>query len=364
MKPLAKRVTELNSSGLRKMFELAKNLKDPLDLSLGMSDFPLPDEVKNKIIEYVKTGDSGYTGNKGDLEVRQAIVKKLAKKNNIQTNVEEIIITSGVTGGIVLALSCLLDPGDEIMVLDPYFVMYQQIIYFLGAQPIYLDTYPNWEIPWEEMEKRVSPKTKAILFDSPRNPNGQVYGRADLEKLAAFAKKHDLVVISDEVYEEFIYEGEQISIGSIYQPTITLMGPSKSAALAGWRIGYLQGPQDLIEQMVKAQQTYYVCAPHPAQIALGASLDLDYTEMKKDYTEKNKMVKEILGNYPGLKGSFYAFLPAPSGDADDMVEKLIKENVLVVPGKVFSQKNTHFRISYSIPNEKLKKALEIIKKYL
>jgi len=346
------------------MFNLAQDMQDPLDLSLGMSDFPVSDSVKQAVVESIESGSSGYSVNAGDLKVRKKIVEKLVEKNNIQAKEDEIIITSGATGGLLLSLATVLDPGDEIMIFDPYFVLYKQISTFLGAKPIFVSTYPNWDLPIEKMEELVTPRTKAVLFNSPNNPTGRVYTKDEITKLAKFAEKYDLTIISDEVYEEFVYEGDHFSIGSIYPQTITLMGPSKSAALAGWRVGYLHASKEVVEQMMKVQQIFYVCAPRLAQVALAASLDLDYKSILSKYTEKKSIVKEILGEYPGVQGAFYAFLPAPNDDAAALVTSLVKDNLLIVAGEVFSEQNTHFRIAYSMPDDKLRKALEIIKKYL
>jgi len=365
MKPLASRALNINVSGLRKMFELAQTIKDPIDLSLGMSDFDIPDSIKTDVYDFIKQPrNSGYTVNAGDYGVRQAVAQKLQIKNKINAKPEEIVITNGATGGLVIALAAILDPGDEIIVFDPYFVLYEQILQFLGAKVQLISTYPNWEIPWAELESKISGRTKAILINTPNNPTGKVLSQSDLEKLAAVARQHDLFIVSDEIYESYVYEGEHFSIGSIYPQTITLMGPSKSAALAGWRIAYAHANAQIIEQLYKLQQFIYVCASRPAQAALASSLQIDFAPYLEQYKIKQRLVKEILGDYPGIEGAFYAFLPAPNNEATEFVTKLIKDKVITVPGNIFSSFNSHFRIAYSVPNEKLEAALKIIKQNL
>ncbi len=354
---LSSRASSIENSGIIRMFELAKKVKDPLDLSLGMSDFDIPQEIKQAAINHIQSGSSGYSVNAGEPKIREALAEKLKKQNNIQAKPSEIIITSGATGGLTIALATLLDPGDEIIVFDPYFVLYEQIISFLGAKPTYISTYPNWDLPFNKIKASITDKTKAILINSPNNPTGRVYSKEELSQLAAIAKEHDLYIISDEVYENFVYQGEHISLASLYKKTITLMGPSKSAALAGWRIGYLHAPEEAITELLKLQQIFYVCASRPAQITLAKSLDYNYSPILEKYKEKNKLVKNILGDYPGLEGAFYAFLPNTKKD-------LLDHKIITTPGEVFSQQNTHFRISYSVNNDILTKALQIIKQEL
>lgn len=361
---ISKRVLNLKGSKIRKIFELAGEVEDPYDLSLGVPAMDVPQSVKQAAIDEIMSDRKGYSVNAGFLEVRKKVAEKLSSKNNIKASAGEIIITAGVTAGLWLALSALVDEGDDVIIFDPYFVPYPGLIEFLGARAVKISTYPNWEIPFAELEKNITSKTKAILFNNPNNPTGKVYERSDLECLIEIARKNNLWIISDEIYNDIVFEKEFISTASLYQNTITLMGPSKSASLAGYRAGYLHGPKEVIEEMNKLQQLFYVCAPLPSQMALSASLDLDTNEVKNFYKKKRDMVREVLGDYPGLHGAFYGYFPAPEGKSEELVKALIAEKVLTVPGIAFSDRDTHFRISYSVDDLKLKPALEIIKNHL
>lgn len=363
-KKVSDRVSRIQTSRIRKLFELAATIENPLDLSLGVPTLEIPESVKQAAIQEIMSDRKGYSVNAGFLDVRRKVAHKLKTKNKIEAHPDEIIITSGVAAGLWLALASLVEDGDEVIIFDPYFVPYPALIEFLGGKSVKINTYPNWEIPWDELRHKITPKTKAILFNNPNNPTGKVYRKEDVENLAKIAEENNLWVISDEIYEDIVFEGEMTSFGSVYPNTISLMGPSKSASLSGFRVGYLHAPKEIIGEINKLQQLFYVCASMPSQMALAASLDIDYSNVKEFYKAKRDMVKDVLGNYPGLEGAFYAFLPSKGGDSEKLAEELVKAKVLAVPGSAFSDSKTHFRISYSVPDETLKKALEVISKYI
>lgn len=358
---ISKRVKVIQTSKIRKIFDLAAMAEDPYDLSLGVPELEIPQSVKQAAVNETLSKRKGYSPNAGFIDVRRKVAEKLESKNNIEAKPEEVIITAGVTAGLWLALAVLVDEGDEVIIFDPYFVPYPGLIEFLGGKAVKINTYPNWNIPWEELQSKITPRTKAILFNTPNNPTGKAYERGDVEKLAEIARKNNLWIISDEIYEEIIFDKTHTSAASLYPNTITLMGPSKSASLAGYRVAYLHAPKDIIPEIVKLQQLFYVCAPLSAQMALAESLDLDYVPMRSFYRAKRDMVRRVLGDYPGLEGAFYGFFPSGVADSEELVKKLIAERVLTVPGSAFSDKNSHFRISYSVSDDKLKAALEIIK---
>ncbi len=368
----SKRVASIQTSKIRKIFDLAAAVEDPYDLSLGVPAFDIPEKIKKAVMDEVMSDRKGYSPNAGFLDVRRKVAEKLKLKNKIAATAEEVIITSGVTAGLWLALATLIDEGDEVIVFDPYFVPYSSLIEFLGGKPIKISTYPNWEIPWEELKAKITPKTKAILFNTPNNPTGKVYEESDVQKLVEIAKKNNqknnqqnnLWIISDEIYEEIIFDKIHTSTASLYPYTITLMGPSKSASLAGYRVAYLHAPKSVIGEMIKLQQLFYVCAPLASQMALEVSLDIDPSPMRDFYKEKRDMVRNILGDYPGLEGAFYGFFPSGDENSEELVKKLMAEKVLTVPGSAFSDRNSHFRISYSVLDDELKMALEIIKKHI
>jgi len=343
------------------MFELAGKLHDPIDLSLGMPDMELPADIKEQAI-FQLNDKPGYSVTAGYFDVRKAVAEKLKRKNQIDATPEEIIITSGATGGLSLALFSILNREDEVVVIDPYFVLYNQMIDFIGAKAVKVSSYPDFCLPIDRIKTAITSRTKVILINTPNNPTGAVYHLTELKALAELAKIHNIIIVSDEVYEPFVYHNNKhVSVASLYANTVTIMGPSKSDGLAGWRIGYLHAPAEIVEQMIKVQQVFYVCAPTPAQKALLLSLRHDYQTLVDKFEKKRDAVFSTLSKkYPisSLQGSFYAFFEV--GNDKEYVEKLVGKSVLLVPGSVFSTKLTHVRLAYGVNDNLLQKGLDII----
>jgi len=226
-----------------------------------------------------------------------------------------------------------------------------------------LDTYPDFQFDINKLNKLITAKTKAVIINTPNAPTGQVYSKQTLIALAQVARKHNLIIISDEIYEDFIYDNvRHFSIGSIYQNTITLNGFSKSFGMPGWRIGYLHAPKKIITEMIKLQQLLYCCAPSIAQhAAITALCDRNYADkIKKQYQRKRDLIYSGLKNKFNLikpAGSFYAFITAPGGDGTEFCKRALKANVALVPGGVFSQHNTHFRLAFCVGDEIIKKGV-------
>lgn len=362
---LSKRLNSLEGSGIRRIFELAaKNKGECVNLSIGQPDFKVPASLKRAAKRAIDADVNSYTSTSGLPELKAKIASKLNKENNIKAKEDEIIVTPGVSSSIFLLLSALLNPGDEVIMPDPYFLVYEQIIKFLGAKLVTLDTYPDFHLDSAKLEKLITKKTKLIILNSPSNPTGMVYGRAELTAVAEVVKKYDLIVISDEIYEYFDFEQKFFSIGSIYKKTITLNGYSKSHAITGWRVGYAHGPKEVIEAMNKLQQYTFVCAPSFAQQALVWENEFSLAMTLKDYRRKRDLVYQSLKDSYELnrpEGAFYAFIKIPKG-RNDFIEEVIKNNLLVVPGNVFSKKNTHFRLCFAAPDAVLIKGLAILNK--
>jgi len=303
----------------------------------------------------------------GILPLRQKIAEKLKRENQIDAKAEEILITAGVSGGLFLAFAALLNPGEEIIVPDPYFVAYKQLLKFLGAKPRFVSTYPDFCLRPEKIEAIVNRKTKAILLNSPNNPTGQVLERATIEAMVRIAKKHNLWLISDEVYEAFIFDGRKnFSPANIYEKTITLNGFSKIYAMTGWRLGYLHGPKEIVAEMAKLQQYTFVCGPSFAQKAALKGLDMNFEkEIKRNYQRKRDLIYHGLRDHFRVvkpEGAFYLFPQAPDGRGMDFVERAVKKNVLLVPGSVFSERNSHFRISFAATEKTIYEGVKILTK--
>ncbi len=363
MRSLADRVSATEASGIRRIFDLAANLKNPINLSIGQPDFDVPEALKDKAIEAIKCGKNCYTPTQGGPELRKRLLAGPLKGYGDK----ELLIAGAVSGGLLLSYMALLNAGDEILIPDPYFVMYKQLAFMFDAKPVFFDCYPDFRLRPDEIEKRITPRTKAILIGSPANPTGAVFGRADLEALAAIVKKHDLIAIADEIYEYYCYDEPFVRLRDLCREnTLTLGGFSKSHAMTGWRIGWAAGPEHLVQAMTKFQQFSFVCAPAPFQIAAASAVDHDMSGPMAGYKKKRDLI------YNGLidagfevvkpKGAFYIFPKAPWGTGSEFVEECIKNNLLVIPGGCFSERDTHFRIAYTASEDKILQGLEVLKK--
>jgi aspartate aminotransferase/aminotransferase len=265
----------------------------------------------------------------------------------------------------MLAMLCLVNPGDEVVFVDPYFVMYAHLVNLMGGRCVAVDTYNDFRPDVQKIADAVSDRTRLLILNSPANPTGCVYSRDELKDIAGIAARRDLLVISDEIYNLFCYDEPYVSMVSVYDNTLLLRGFSKSYAMTGWRIGWCTGPRSIIEKMTMLQQYSFVCAPSMAQEAAVAALGTDMSAAVAAYRRKRDMVHQALGETFGLvkpQGAFYAFVPAPGGEATAFVTKAIASNVLVIPGNVFSARDTHFRLSYATSDRKLQEGLEILTK--
>ena len=363
----AERMRLIDSSGIRKVFDLAAKLKDPINLSIGQPDFDVPPAAKEAAIRAIQRGGNKYTQTQGIPDLLAALRDYVGPRMNPEGR--GVLVTSGVSGGLVLALLVLIDPGDEVVVTDPYFVMYTHLIHLCGGTVRYIDTYPDFELKADAVAAALSERTKAIILNSPTNPTGAVASRATLEAVAALARRHDLLVISDECYHEFCYDGEFASIAQCYEKTLLLDGFSKTFGAPGWRVGFAVGPKDLVDQMTMLQQYSFVCAPSMAQYGVLAGLKSDamaaeVRAIRETYRRKRDIV------YAGLRrafevvkprGAFYVFPQAPAGaTATAFVERAIAQSVLVIPGSVFSRRDTHFRISYATDEETIRRGVDVL----
>jgi len=361
---VARRMDKVNVSGVRRMFELAARIRNPIDLTIGQPDFDVPDPVKDAAIEAICAGRNRYAPTTGLPELREAIARKLTDRNGIRVAPDQVIVTSAGSGGLTLAFLSILDPGDEVIVLDPYFVSYRQLAHIAGAEPVYVDTYPDFVPDPARIRASITPRTKAIVINSPNNPTGRVYPRSCLEAIAEIAGAHGLHVISDEVYEEFVYGAEHVSIGSFYPQAVTVNAFTKSHAMTGWRVGYLTGPADVLAAAIKVQQFTFVCAPTPFQRACLVALSKPPSAPVAAYERKRDIIWDGLRDRFRLvrpEGAFYAFIESPYETAR-FVEDAVRESLIVVPGDVFSRRDTHFRISYAASDEVLRRGVEVLRK--
>ena len=363
---LADRTSMIDASGIRKVFDLAAKLPDPVNLSIGIPDFDVPDNIKDTAIDAIKQGHNRYSITAGDSELLEKLRAKISADYNWTD--PKVMVVSGTSGALLLAFMATLNPADEVIVTDPFFVMYKHVVNLVGGKPVFVDTYPDFALHPDKIEAAITDKTKMIIVNSPANPTGCVYSHDDLKAVAEIAKKHNLLILSDEIYDSFCYDFEYPSMASYYEKTLLLKGFSKSHAMTGWRQGYIAAQPALahiIEQMTKIQQYTFVCAPTPFQKAAVAALDTDISDILAEYKIKRDMIYEGLkDNFEITKpqGAFYMFPKAPSwaNNATEFVQKAIENNVLIIPGNVFSQQDTHFRISYATTNEKIQQGIDIL----
>ena len=360
---IAERMSKLDASGIRKVFDLAQNMENPVNLSIGQPDFDIPDSVKQAAVEGIQGGLNRYTPTQGIEELRQALLERVCGSRGVQG--ESALITSGVSGGLLLAMLVLVDPGDEVLVPDPYFVLYKHLVNLAGGVPVFVDTYPDFKLTRERIEPHLTEKTKLLLVNAPANPTGTVPSAEQLKSIAEMAKERDLIVISDEIYSHFSYDGPCPSIATYYGNTLLLDGFSKSHAMTGWRLGYAVGPAEIVAEMTKLQQFSFVCAPSFAQHAGLKALDVDTTPYVKQYQKKRDMLCDGLKDKYELvkpEGAFYLFPKTPWGTDHEFVAKAIENNLLIIPGSVFSEQTTHFRIVYAATDETIERGIEILNK--
>ena len=361
---IADRARLIDASGIRKVFALGATLKDPVDFSIGQPDFDVPEALKEEAIRAIRAGRNKYSQTAGDEILKQRIAEQV--KAEFGWANPAVLVSSGVSGGLLLAFMALVNPGDEVIIPDPYFVIYKHVVNLLGGNCVFVDSYPGFGLPVEKIAQAVTDKTKLIILNSPCNPTGMVYPQQQIKALARVAAERDILVLTDEIYEKFCYDAPCPSIATHYEKSLLLRGFSKPYAMTGWRLGYVAAHESLkevVEQMTKIQQYTFVCAPTPFQKAAIAAMDYDVSDLVAGYRSKRDLL------YEGLKdtfelvrpaGAFYAFVKAPGRGATEFVEKAIKNNVLVIPGKVFSEKDTHFRISYATSDEKIRQGVEIL----
>jgi aspartate/methionine/tyrosine aminotransferase len=358
---IADRMRYIEMSGIRKVFELGKSLSDPVNLSIGQPHFDVPEPIKSAAKAAIDRGANGYTITQGIPELRSKIKADIQKRYDHPDR--ELVITSGTSGGLVLALLCTVNPGDEVVVFDPYFVMYPHLINLAGGTPIVIDTYPTFRPDVAKVRAALTPRTKVLIVNSPGNPTGVLYTREELRDLARLAHDRGILILSDEIYSAYCYDGPFCSPAEFNEEVLVFDGFSKAYGMTGWRLGYAHGPRNVIEEMAKLQQFTFVCAPSMVQHAGIVAWDVDYSGFVADYHRKRDRI------YHGLKdrfelvkpgGAFYLFPKAPWGTGTDFVTEAIRNELLTIPGSTFSRRDTHFRLSFSADDPILDRGIDIL----
>ncbi|MEJ5311203.1 MAG: aminotransferase class I/II-fold pyridoxal phosphate-dependent enzyme [Anaerolineae bacterium] len=368
-------------SGIRRFFDIAATMEDVISLGIGEPDFDTPAPIVEAGITALRNGGTHYTSNSGLFELRQAIAAHVQRLYGLQYDPDqEVLVTVGVSEAFYIAMAALLDPGDEIIFAEPCFVAYEPIAMMAYGTPVAIPTTPEtgFQVTAEMIEAAITPKTKVLFLASPNNPTGTVISRERLSAIAALAEKHNLVVISDEIYDRLVYGVEHVCFASLpgmRERTIVLQGFSKAYAMTGWRVGYVVGPETLLAEMRKLHQYLIMSAPTVSQWAALKALEVGepfVQEMHARYARRRKLVVEGL-NAMGLActephGAFYAFPCIQSTGLDDneFAERLLQEErVAVVPGRAFGASGAGFvRMSYATSYEKLEIALERIARFV
>ena len=361
---IADRTKAFDSSGIRKVFDLAAKMKDPINLSIGQPDFDVPAEVQAACIDAIQHKKNGYALTQGMPVLREKLQAQIDAEYGHANR--KVFVTSGTSGALVLTLMSVVNPGDEVIVFDPYFVMYEPLVSLVGGKPVIIDTYPDFRIDLNKVREAITPKTKLVILNSPGNPTGVVATAEECAALGQLCAEKNVALISDEIYRKFCYDGPFASPASANENTIVIDGFSKSHAMTGWRLGFVHGPAEVIETMIKLQQYTFVCAPQPVQWAGAVAMDVDTQPYIDAYREKrNKLVDGIKDLYelstPG--GAFYAFPQAPKNmTGTEFVAKAIENDLLIIPGNIFSKRNTHFRISYAAEDRTIERGIEVLRK--
>jgi aminotransferase len=378
---LSRRVSSVKPSGIRKFFDIASTMKDVISLGIGEPDFTTPEPILNAGIRALESGETHYTSNLGILPLRQALSAHLNALYGVSYDPEkEIIITVGGSEGLNLAAIALLDPGDEVLIPTPCFVSYQAAVISAGgvAVEIPCKMENNFDIDPEDFRKAITPHTKAILIGFPNNPTGAVAARESLLEIAKIAEEHDLIVISDEIYDRLVYGVKHVCFPSLpdtRKRTLLLGGFSKDYAMTGWRIGYACGPAEIIKGLLSVHQYMVMCAPTIAQYAALEALqhgEIFVQQMVAEYDRRRKLLVNGF-NQIGLptfdpKGAFYAFPHVSVTGLDDEVfcnRLLQEEHVAIIPGNAFGLGGEGFaRTCYATGYDQLEEALERIERFV
>jgi aminotransferase len=378
---VSSRVAKAPPSGIRKFFDIAATMEDVISLGIGEPDFVTPDPILQEGIASLQRGETRYTSNSGTIELRRALSQHLDRLYGVKYDPDsEILVTVGVSEALYLALTAVVDPGDEVIIPEPCFVSYGPEVSFAGGVPVYVPTHvkDDFQVTAATIEAAITPRTKAILIGYPNNPTGAVMSRAIMQEIADLAIARDLLLISDEIYDRLIYGVQHTCVPGLRgtrERTILLGGFSKDYAMTGWRIGYTCATPDLLAAMRKVHQYTIMSAPTTAQAAALLALqraDDEVERMRREYDSRRRLIVDGF-NTLGLdcfepKGAFYAFpsIAASGMSSDDFAMRLLEEEeVAMVPGDAFGASGAGFmRASYATAYEKIEEALNRIESFI
>lgn len=388
---ISQRSRQIDASGIRRVFDLGAKLKDPINLSIGQPDFAVPEPIRKAAIEHIESGGNGYTVTQGIAPLRNRVARLLQDDLGWDVDPREakdadhakpgVMISSGTSGALLLAFMALLNPGDEVIIPDPYFVMYPHLCRMCEAKAVRCDTYPDFRLTAERVAPLITDRTKIVLLNTPSNPAGVVATSQECKDLLELCRSRGVLLVSDEIYDVFTYTEtlEQTVRGEAGRrcpsparfpgaenDVLVVRGFGKTYGITGWRLGYAAGPRRIIEEMSKLQQYTFVCAPSALQWGAIAALDVDMSPQVASYQRRRDMVVDRLGAVTeliGPGGAFYAFPKVPERlglSASQFVEKAVERGLLVVNGGVFSARDTHLRLSYATSEQNLARGLDVL----
>ncbi len=375
---ISDRARAVEASGIREVFSRRATMTDPIDFSIGQPDFAVPERMKRAAIRAIDEDKQGYTLTQGISPLIKRIGAHLERDIGwpASHSVNSIIVSTGTSGALHIAMLAILNPGDEIILGDPFFVAYPHMARLCGANPVFCDTYPDFRMTAERVERLITPRTKAVLLNSPGNPSGVVMSSRECAALVELCRRKGVLLISDEIYDQFCYSDaldpatgrcpSPCRVKGSEESILLIRGFGKTYGCTGWRMGYTVGPRPLIDQMLKMQQYSFVCAPTPMQWACMEAFDIDMRGQVSAYQRKRDMVIERLRPMTDVQtpgGAFYAYVPVPArsaGSSREFFEKALTKNLLVVPGFVFSNRDTHFRLSFATSDRVLERGLEVL----
>lgn len=380
-KPLSKMVETIKPSGIRKFFDIVSEMKDAISLEVGEPDFDTPWHIRDEGIYALSKGKTFYTSNAGLKELREEICNYLKRTQKIQYNpLKEVIVTVGGSEAIDIGLRAIINAGDEVIIPQPAYVSYEPCTILAGAKPVIINLKAENEfrLTAEELENAITEKTKVLILPFPNNPTGAIMEREDLDKIAEVIRKHDIYVMSDEIYSELTYKGEHVSIASIedmQERTILINGFSKAYAMTGWRLGYACGPEAIIKQMTKIHQFAIMCAPTTSQYAAVEALkngEDDVKMMRQAYNQRRRFLlnafKEMNLECFEPFGAFYVFpcIKEFGMTSEEFATRFLEEEkVAAVPGNAFGESGEgYLRISYAYSLDNLKIAMERFKRFV
>ena len=362
--PISRRAAAFDSSGIRKAFDLAARLEDPINLAIGQPDFEMPEAARTAAKDAIDAGKHGYTPTQGIPQLRERLEHDVRRETGQPGRT--LCVTSGSSGALVLALMTLVDPGDEVILFEPAFVMYRPLVEFLGGRAVAIDTSPSFRIDVDSVAAAITPATKAILLNTPANPTGFVADADTVRDLAALGERHGVTLISDELYRSYCYDAPFASPALHSERVVVIDGFSKSHAMTGWRVGWVHGPKEIIDACTMLQQYTFVCAPHVGQwaalAALDAAMDLPLAECRR---KRDRLMAGLRGHYEFVQpgGAFYLYPQAPGGSGRAFAARAAEdERLIVVPGSVFGAADTHFRIAYTVTDHTLDRGIAALRR--